>query len=89
MNGSVYYESWDKSGKQVIVEETAYIMNRLLKEVVSKDGTGKAAALKNVEVCGKTGTSRDYKDNWFVGMTPEYSCTVWYERKKPGGLHRK
>ena len=83
VNGSVYYESWDKSGKQVIVEETAYIMNRLLKEVVSKDGTGKAAALKNVEVCGKTGTSRDYKDNWFVGMTPEYSCTVWYEEKSP------
>ncbi|CUP12163.1 penicillin-binding transpeptidase domain-containing protein [Dorea amylophila] len=83
VNGSVYYESWDKSGKQVIAEETAYVMNRLLKEVVSKDGTGKAAALKNVEVCGKTGTSRDYKDNWFVGMTPEYSCTVWYEEKKP------
>ena len=76
-----YYKHKDDGGEQVISAETAYIMNRMLAGVVSEGGTGEAAALDNVEVCGKTGTSRDFKDNWFVGMTPEYTCTVWYEEK--------
>lgn len=81
--GKEYYKHTNEQGKRMISEETAYIMNRLLKEVVSQDGTGKAASLKDIEVCGKTGTSRNYKDNWFVGMTPEYACSVWYEEKNP------
>ena len=31
-----------------------------------------------MDVCGKTGTSENYRDNWFIGMTPEYTCAVWY-----------
>ena len=82
-NDREYYKHTKEQGKKVISKETAYIMNRLLKEVVSEDGTGKEAQIKNVEVCGKTGTSRNYKDNWFVGLTPEYTCSVWYEEREP------
>lgn len=82
-NDREYYKHTKEQGKNVISKETAYIMNRLLKEVVSEDGTGKEAQIKNVEVCGKTGTSRNYKDNWFAGMTPEYVCSVWYEEREP------
>lgn len=78
-----YYKHIKENGTRIISKETAYIMNRLLKEVVSENGTGKDAQLKNIEVCGKTGTSKNYKDNWFIGMTPEYTCSVWYEERKP------
>ncbi len=67
-----------KSEKQVISEETAYLMNRLLLNVVSLGGTGEEAALSNVELIGKTGTGNDDGGNWFVGVTPEYSCAVWH-----------
>lgn len=83
VNNQKYYKHINNQGERVISKETAYIMNRLLKEVVSKDGTGEAAQLKNIEVCGKTGTSKNYKDNWFVGITPEYTCSIWYEERNP------
>ena len=63
---------------QVIREDTASIMNRLLKGVVSVGGTGVAAKAKGTELIGKTGTGTDDTDNWFVGVTPEYSCAIWH-----------
>lgn len=66
------------SPKQVIKNTTAEIMNHMLREVVSPAGTGKNAACDVVEVAGKTGTDDNYKNNWFVGVTPEYSCAVWH-----------
>lgn len=76
----------DKSGKtvydcraeeqQIIKNTTAYIMNRLLQNVVSAGGTGEKARCDGVYVGGKTGTG-DY-GNWFVGFTPQYTCAVWH-----------
>ena len=63
---------------QVFSPETAFVMNRMLKTVVEKDGTGEAAFIEGLDICGKTGTSDESRDNWFVGMTPEYVCAVWY-----------
>lgn len=65
---------------QVFSSETAYIMNRMLKSVVGKDGTGAEAEIEGLDICGKTGTSDGHKDNWFIGMTPEYVCAVWHEQ---------
>lgn len=61
-------------------EKVAYIMNRMLKTVVENGGTGSDAYVKGVEVCGKTGTgsANGVRGNWFVGLTPQYSCTVWH-----------
>lgn len=81
--GEVYYQEEAKSG-QVFSPETAYIMNRMMKTVVEEGGTGKSAGVEGLDICGKTGTSDDFKDNWFIGMTPEYVCAVWYEDR--GGL---
>ena len=62
---------------RVIDEETASIMNQMLKNVV-KNGTAKKIKLKDyVEVAGKTGTSGENKDKWFVGYTPYYLCGAW------------
>ena len=44
---------------------------------VVTDGTGGAAALPNVKVAGKTGTSEKWTDAWFVGFTPELVTAVW------------
>ncbi len=57
-------------------EDTAYIMNRLLKVVVDS-GTGTGAKLDNMPVVGKTGTTTDYYDMSFVGLSPYYVAGVW------------
>jgi penicillin-binding protein 1A len=45
---------------------------------VVTDGTGRAAALADRPVAGKTGTADDYRDAWFVGYTPQLSTAVWF-----------
>ncbi len=73
MDGTTVYSHSD-SMKRVFSEETAYICNRLLKGVLSQGGTGEAAYVEGLDICGKTGTSDGYRDYWFVGFTPEYVC---------------
>jgi penicillin-binding protein 1A len=48
----------------------------LLQGVVS-EGTGKAARIPNVPVAGKTGTTQEYRDAWFIGFTPDIVVGVW------------
>ena len=58
---------------KVLSEDVAYVITDMLKAVVT-EGIGKAAALNNkgIEVAGKTGTTNDALDVWFVGYTPYY-----------------
>ena len=42
-----------------------------------QEGTGTEARLTNMPVAGKTGTSGEYKDRWFAGVTPYYVAVVW------------
>ena len=46
-------------------------------QLVVTQGTGKAAALDFTNVAGKTGTSSNYKDAWFVGFTGKYVASIW------------
>ena len=64
---------------RVISAETATVMNRLLQEVTRWEGTGAAANLggMNIPVAGKTGTTDDSVDQWFVGVTPYYVGVCW------------
>lgn len=66
---------------QAIGEDTAYIMNRLLHSVLF-DAGGTARGIHpdaNVmDSIGKTGTTNDNKDVWFVGLTPKYVMATWY-----------
>ncbi len=72
---TVVYED-DGSPRRAVDEETAYVMNKLLQNVVS-NGTGTAAQLQNKHVAGKTGTSEDWTDLTFVGMTEDFVSGVW------------
>ncbi len=60
----------------VISPQTAYIMTDLLRGVV-EEGTGRRARALGRPAAGKTGTTNDLKDAWFVGYTPELLAGVW------------
>jgi penicillin-binding protein 1A len=60
----------------VISQQTARTMMTLL-EAVTQHGTGAAAAQLNHPLGGKTGTTSDYTDAWFLGFSPSVTCGVW------------
>ena len=61
---------------QAFSANTAHIMSYMLKGAVD-GGTGSEARLGNMPVAGKTGTTTDSRDRWFVGYTPYYCAAVW------------
>ncbi|MBU3100312.1 MULTISPECIES: transglycosylase domain-containing protein [Clostridium] len=61
----------------VLSPQSAYIMYDLLSGPVGPGGTGTNAIFSDMPVRGKTGTSSNSKDLWFVGLTPYYSAAVW------------
>ncbi len=73
----------DYEGKAVISEESAEIMTKMLQNVVSK-GTANTITLdQKIDCAGKTGTTQNNCDKWFVGYTPYYICGVWYGYEYP------
>ena len=72
--------------KDVISARTARIMTSMLREVVLH-GTGIAAASMKYPLAGKTGTTNDFTDAWFLGFSPAMTCGVWvgYDEKKSLG----
>ena len=77
-DGNVYLDNGPRSIR-VISETTAYWMTDMLYGAVNETGgTGGAARLgRQMPTAGKTGTSTDSKDRWFVGFTPYYIAAVW------------
>lgn len=89
-NGGLYYEPYfysqvlDSDGKvvlsqnsvgtQAVSADTAWITNRMMKNVVAntQTGSGRHAQLENIEVIGKTGTANDMSALLFTGLTPSY-----------------
>jgi len=61
---------------EVIDQQTARTMMTLL-QAVTQHGTGAAAAQLNHPLGGKTGTTSDYTDAWFLGFSPSVTCGVW------------
>jgi penicillin-binding protein 1A len=73
-------ESGGGPGNRVISEQTAFIMTSMLRSVVdSGTATGgiREAAGFSLPAAGKTGTTTNYKDAWFVGFTPDLVAAVW------------
>jgi penicillin-binding protein 1A len=62
--------------KEVISQQTARTMMGLLR-AVTQHGTGASAAQLNHPLGGKTGTTSNYTDAWFLGFTPSITCGVW------------
>lgn len=74
-NGNIVYERNPSDEIQILSETTVEYMKQLLYDVVV-NGTGKRAYTPNV-FGGKTGTSNNNRDAWFVGATPNYVMGVW------------
>ncbi len=72
--------------EQVFSPETAYQITSILEDAV-KRGTGQLATSLGRPVAGKTGTTNDYKDAWFVGYIPGLVAGVWVgnDNQKPLG----
>ena len=74
------------SSWEAIKPETAAIMNRYLNSVVTS-GTGRGAALSSgIFTAGKTGTTSENFDRWFIGYTPYYVAAVWYGYDTPKSI---
>ncbi len=69
-------EEMNPSRERVIDKSTAYIMTSLLESVV-REGTGKRVKALKRPVAGKTGTTNDLQDAWFVGYTPRFISGIW------------
>lgn len=77
------------SSSQAISAAAAYITADLLSGVVNSSvGTGRSAKLDNMPTYGKTGTTDEDFDKWFIGFTPYYVGAVWYGFDEPGSLSR-
>lgn len=82
--GNVVLET-DTTPERVLSYDTATVMNQLLQKVVNgRYGTGTDARLSNMPSAGKTGSTNDNYDLWYVGMTPYYVAGLWfgYERNE-------
>lgn len=78
-------EKYSKA-RQVIPEESAFIMSHMMKGVIQ---SGTATSIKSINrpAAGKTGTTNDFMDVWFIGYTPSYAAGVWvgFDQKKKIG----
>ncbi len=71
---------------EVIKPSTAYVMTQLLLGVVN-NGTGRGAGIGGIQTAGKTGTTTNNFDRWFVGYTPNYVAAVWYGYDTPKEIY--
>ena len=71
--------------RRVMEEAEAYVITSLLTSVV-QDGTGKRARALGRPIAGKTGTSNQAKDAWFVGYSTDVACAVWTGFDDPAPL---
>ena len=84
-NGKIILDNRNLSSKQVMNEDSSYVMNRLLRQViVGNEGTGRGAYIDNWDIVGKTGTTNNNYDSWFVGLTPRCVASIWtgYDKQK-------
>lgn len=67
--------------RQVMTPQIAFLLSHMMKSVLQKGGTGYRAVsgldFEGYDAAGKTGTTDNWKDAWFVGYTPELSAAVW------------
>jgi penicillin-binding protein 1A len=75
-SGKLLYERKFSGPGAVMSANTDAQMTRLMLEVTAT-GTGKAARLTDRPTAGKTGTTQDFHDAWFVGFTADLVCGVW------------
>jgi penicillin-binding protein 1A len=75
-SGQILYERRPSERAPVVANPALGHMNRVMRAVIT-GGTGTRAAVPGYDLAGKTGTTSDYKDAWFVGYTGGFTAAVW------------
>ncbi|MGE0703891.1 MAG: penicillin-binding protein 1A [Vicinamibacterales bacterium] len=76
-DGVVLFEAEDES-TQAVSETTAFLMSSMLADVINAGTAGRARSLGfTLPAGGKTGTTNEFRDSWFVGFTPHLATGVW------------
>jgi penicillin-binding protein 1A len=85
-NDGVVLSSHDVEASKATDPAVAYVLTHVMEGVVDR-GTGAALADLPIAIAGKTGTTNDYTDAWFIGYTPRYTILAWvgYDQKKSIG----
>ncbi len=79
--------SKEEEQESVISPENAYIMTMLLKGVVDKGTASNVHLKEKIATAGKTGTTSNNEDKWFIGYTPYYVCGVWTGYDNPRAMY--
>lgn len=84
--GNVIVNNENRGGKRVYKSHAVSMMTEMLQGVIT-EGTGKGLGLSNnMPSAGKTGTTNDNKDGWFVGYTPYFTTSIWVGYDMPKTL---
>ena len=75
-NGNII-EDFHPETKEVLSEETAYIMSDMMEDVIDYGTAQSIRQYFHRPAAGKTGTTQNYTDAWFVGFTPQFAAGVW------------
>ena len=75
-DGTPLYDYTAQNSPRVISSENLGYMNRLMTRTVTQ-GTGRRAYIEGRQVAGKTGTTNDFRDAWFIGYAPDIVTGVW------------
>lgn len=86
-DGNVLYQRQDGIGPRVIDERNVGMMNAMLRRTV-EDGTARKAAFGGWPAAGKTGTSQNFRDAWFIGYTANLTTGVWFGNDDGKGMKR-
>ncbi len=76
-SGRLLYQRPDTAAFQVIGPREYDLMNDMLADALN-NGTGSKARLNHYPAAGKTGTSQDYRDGWFIGYTSQLVTGIWF-----------
>lgn len=74
-DGKVILENQPEA-RSVVAKETAQLLTSAMQSVITS-GTGTATAVEGVTLAGKSGTTNDNRDLWFIGFSSYYTCGIW------------
>ena len=86
-SGKVLYEHAAPTGERVIGQPALGYMIEMMRQVLVS-GTGQRARIGGYDLAGKTGTTSDYKDAWFIGYTGGFTAAVWVGRDDDTPMRR-
>ena len=75
-DGNIIYERNGSGVGKLLSDTQVEDMNSMLRKVI-EGGTGANANIRGEYICGKTGTSQNNRDAWFIGYSPEYITGIW------------